>query len=70
MTQQGTENVNQTLPHPRKAAQAKRRKDKGHMPTSIGYGLIRYKKCKTDICHTLGMQPKTGYKDDNPKTRF
>ena len=49
MAQQGTRNVNQTLPYPGNAAQAKSRKDKGYMPTSIGYGPVRYRKYKTDI---------------------
>ena len=49
MAQQGTRNVNQTLPYLRNAAQAKSRKDKGYMPTSIGYGPVRCRKYKTDI---------------------
>ena len=51
-------------------AQAKCRKDRGYMPTFVRYGLARYRKCETNICHTLGMRPKTGYKDENPKTRL
>ena len=70
MALQGTGNVNQTLPYPRTATQAKCRKDKWNMPTSKEYGLIRYMKYKIDICHTLRMQPKARYKDENPKTRL
>ena len=45
-------------------------KVKQTLPTFQEYGPIRYRKCKTDICHTLGMRPTTGYKDDNPNTSF
>ena len=38
MAQQGTRKVNQTLPYPRNATQARYWKDKGYIPTTIGYG--------------------------------
>ena len=68
MAQEDTGNVNQTLPHLRNVAQAKCRKYIGYMPKSIRYSPTRYMKCKIGICHTLGMRPTTGYKDDNPNT--
>ena len=34
------------------------RKVKQALPTFQGYGPTGYRKCKIDICHTRGMQPK------------
>ena len=67
MAKQGTEKVNQTLSYPRNATQARYRKDRGDMPTFIGYSPTRDRKRKSSIVipHECGLKLDTRKRKSN-----